>query len=104
MLNGILSSPQRLALTMGLEPKFNDREFVMAWRERVKTLKPIPPEFLKEGPILENVDTGNETFGNFLFLTSFRGVRDPHKLLLLNKYGRSNTAGGYFHQPSKIIL
>src|SRR4030042_3433124 len=43
VLTGILNSPRRLALTVGLESKFGDREFVLAWRERLNTLKPIPP-------------------------------------------------------------
>ena len=60
VLTGILSSPRRLALTVGLEPKSGDREFVTAWRHQLKTLKPIPPEVVKTGPVMENVCTGNE--------------------------------------------
>jgi UbiD family decarboxylase len=60
VLTGQLNSPRRLALTVGLDPKFGDREFVVAWRERLKTLKPIPPEEVTQGPIMENVQTGDE--------------------------------------------
>ena len=60
VLTGILNSPRRLALTVGFESKFGDREFVLAWRERLNTLKPIPPVVVKKGPILENVHTKGE--------------------------------------------
>ena len=60
VLTGILNSPRRLALTVGMEPKFGDREFILAWRERLKTLQPVPPELVQDGPVMENVDTGDE--------------------------------------------
>lgn len=60
VLTGILNSPRRLALTLGLEHKFDDREFVLAWRERLKTLKPVPPEVVEKSPIMENIYTGDE--------------------------------------------
>ncbi len=60
VLSGILTSSRRLALTVGLDPSFSGREFVMAWRERIKTLKPVAPEIVDEGPVMENVHTGDK--------------------------------------------
>lgn len=60
VLTGILSSPRRLALTVGLEPNAGDREFVMAWRERLKTLVPIPPKVVEAGPVMENIHVGDD--------------------------------------------
>ena len=37
----LLSSLQRLALTMGMDPKIGEFDFVQQWRKQVKTLQPI---------------------------------------------------------------
>ena len=60
LLTGILSSPRRLSLTLGLDPKSGDRDFVIAWRQRMNTFKPIKPVEVKTGPVMENVYTGKD--------------------------------------------
>lgn len=52
---GLLNSIKRLALTTGMPVDLPTMEFVRLWRERIKALKPIPPEEVDDGPVLENV-------------------------------------------------
>lgn len=35
-------------------------ELLQQWREKLRTYKPVPPVEVKEGPIMENVDQGND--------------------------------------------
>jgi 4-hydroxy-3-polyprenylbenzoate decarboxylase len=53
-----LSSVNRLALTMGLDPKLSEFEFVQHWRKQVKTIQPIEPRKVKEAPLFENMQSG----------------------------------------------
>ena len=59
-LYGQLSSIRRIALTLGL-PLEHDRkvDIVQRYHERMQELKPLPPRFVKDGPILENVIEGD---------------------------------------------
>jgi 4-hydroxy-3-polyprenylbenzoate decarboxylase len=50
----LLSSVNRLALTMGMEPKLNEFEFVQRWRRQLKTIEPIEPQMIKDCPLFEN--------------------------------------------------
>ena len=52
-LYGQLSSIRRIALTLGL-PLEHDRkvDIVQRYHERMQDLKPMPPRFVKDGPIL----------------------------------------------------
>jgi 4-hydroxy-3-polyprenylbenzoate decarboxylase len=56
----LLSSVNRLALTMGMEPQLNEFEFVQRWRRQVKTIEPVEPQIVKDCPLFENVLKGNE--------------------------------------------
>ncbi|MBI2985713.1 MAG: UbiD family decarboxylase [Deltaproteobacteria bacterium] len=55
VLSNSLSSRKRLALTLNLPEGEAKMDFVRAWRERYKQIKPIPPKFVKKGPLFENV-------------------------------------------------
>ncbi len=57
-LYGMLGSPYRLALGMGIDPSGSgDRRAMLdAYRERIKQYEPIPPNVVTEAPILENID------------------------------------------------
>jgi len=60
-LFGLLSSPWRIAKTLGLPEDKTDRMSVVRnWRSKAKDLRLIPPEFVSSGPILENTDTGDK--------------------------------------------
>lgn len=49
-----LDTIERLALAMGTEPKVGIRDFIQAWRKKIRVLKPTDPEFVKDGPVLEH--------------------------------------------------
>ena len=54
----LLSSLQRLALTMGIDPKLGPFDFVQRWRQQVKKIQPIEPRKVKSAPLFENVQKG----------------------------------------------
>ena len=54
----LLSSLQRLALTMGMDPKLGPFDFVQRWRQQVKKIQPIEPRKVKNAPLFENVQKG----------------------------------------------
>ena len=61
-LYGMLGSPFRLALGMGIDPAGSDdrRAMLDAYRERIKKYEPIPPNVVTEAPILENIDRDDD--------------------------------------------
>lgn len=54
----LTSSVARLALTMGMDPKLGEFEFIQQWRRRVKDIQPIRPETVKTGSVFENTAEG----------------------------------------------
>ena len=54
----LLSSLQRLALTLGIDPKLGPFDFVQRWRQQVKKIQPIEPRKVKNAPLFENVQKG----------------------------------------------
>ncbi len=48
-------SRKRAALTLGLSTELDEPGLINAWREKRRSLRPIPPQYVEEGPILENV-------------------------------------------------
>ena len=54
----LLSSLQRLALTMGIDPKLGPFDFVQRWRQQVKKIQPIEPRKVKSAPLFDNVQQG----------------------------------------------
>ena len=56
----LLSSVNRLALTMGMEPRLSEFEFVQRWRRQVKTIAPIEPQEVKNSPLFQNVLKGGD--------------------------------------------
>src|SRR3970040_1056863 len=55
-LYGHFSSVRRVALTLGL-PLEHERkvDIVKQYHARIQSMKPLPPRFVKDGPVLENV-------------------------------------------------
>ena len=47
----LLSSLQRLALTMGMDPGISEFDFVQQWRRQVKSIQPIEPRQVKHAPL-----------------------------------------------------
>ena len=54
----LLSSLQRLALTLGIDPKLGPFDFVQRWRQQVKKIQPIEPRKVKNAPLFDNVQEG----------------------------------------------
>lgn len=59
-LFGMTCSTERMSLSLGLPTVKSGRDLVRAYRDKLKSLKPIPPRVLTEGKILENVDREDE--------------------------------------------
>ncbi|MGH7809601.1 MAG: UbiD family decarboxylase domain-containing protein, partial [Candidatus Binatia bacterium] len=55
-----LGSTKRLGLSLGMEQNLSALEFVSQWRKRSKALKHIAPRVVRDGPVLENVQRGEE--------------------------------------------
>lgn len=59
-LFAITASPWRIAHTLCLpEDQLERLSLVKNWRQKSKSLKLVPPRMVKEGPVHENVDTGD---------------------------------------------
>jgi 4-hydroxy-3-polyprenylbenzoate decarboxylase len=58
VLSNICHSPSRHALALGMAPEIRGLELVKEVKRRLAELKPIAPEFVGSGPILENVLRG----------------------------------------------
>lgn len=60
----ILANPanslKRLAMLLRMPMEYKPIEFVRAWKERIKKIDLIPPKKVKDGPVLENVQKGND--------------------------------------------
>ncbi len=52
---GLLNSIKRVALTTRMPLDLPTMEFVRAWRQRIKEMKPIPPREVKDGAFMENI-------------------------------------------------
>lgn len=57
---GLLNSIKRVALATGMPVNLPTMELVSLWRQKLKVLKPIPPEEVSDGPLLENVWEGKD--------------------------------------------
>jgi len=55
VLSGATNSMKRLAITMGFPVPAHPLDVVRAYRDRMKGYRPIPPQIVKKGPVLENV-------------------------------------------------
>ena len=91
VLVNALGSFRRIAVTFGLPVDATPHELVAMWQERVKNIKPIPAEYVKDGPAFENVLRGDKVDctifpapkwhefdgGRYLGTGSFDITRDP---------------------------
>ena len=82
---------QRVAFTLGVPHDVPLHEMLDAWRHRLQTLQPIPPIEVTDGPVMENVMTGDAVNllkfpapkwhpldgGRYLGTGSFDVTRDP---------------------------
>ena len=56
LLSGATNSSKRLAITLGLPEPKGPLDVVRAYRDRMKTHRPIAPKTVAKGPVFENVD------------------------------------------------
>ena len=56
----LVSSVDRLALTLGMKPGSSDIDFVQNWRRKVKEIVPVAAETASEGSLFENVRKGSD--------------------------------------------
>src|SRR5215467_5761364 len=56
LLSGATNSSKRLALALGFPVPQHPLDVVRAYRDRMKTHRPIPPNVVTSGPVMENVD------------------------------------------------
>ena len=56
LISGATNSSKRLAITMGLPVPEKPLDVVRAYRDRMKSHRPIPPKTVASGPVLENID------------------------------------------------
>jgi UbiD family decarboxylase len=56
LLSGATNSSKRLAIALGLPVPRNPLDVVRAYRDRMKTHRPIPPTTVAKGPVFENTD------------------------------------------------
>ena len=61
-LYGMLGSPLRLALGLGIDPaQSGDRRTMLdTYRRRIRSHEPIPPRIVDDGPVMENVDSDGD--------------------------------------------
>ena len=60
VLVGMVESLKRAALTTNLPTDITRNEFIAAWKERLNNPTLIPPQYVDESPLYENVFTGND--------------------------------------------
>ncbi len=70
LLVNSLGSASRTALALGLPTGRTWKELVPLWRQKMKTIRPTPPVFVPDGPVLENVQRGDDV-DLFQFPTPF---------------------------------
>lgn len=60
VLVNALRSENRLAVTTGLPLNLNKLEFSMALAEKFKKNKPVPAQYVDDGPVMENIHLGDK--------------------------------------------
>ena len=60
LLANVFTSMRRVALSLNMPLGLGRREFVAAWKERLKEMVPVPGQMVEYGPVLENRMTGNQ--------------------------------------------
>ncbi len=60
VLSNVWGSLRRTALTLGLPQDYSGVELVNGWRQRLRTMTPLPPRLVEGGPVLENQVRGDD--------------------------------------------
>ncbi len=59
VLAGMNNTIRRLALSTNMPVEQSVEAFVRRWKERITRLQPLAPSYVTDGPVLENVKTGD---------------------------------------------
>ena len=59
LVNGV-GSRKRIAYTLGLDVDASLQELIQQWRRRNDEFTPVAPRVVTDGPVMENVHTGND--------------------------------------------
>src|SRR5512142_1138830 len=59
-VSGMTNSARRLAIVLGFPPPSHPLDVVRAYRDRMKTHRPIAPRVVGDGPVLDNVLSGEQ--------------------------------------------
>ena len=60
LLANVFTSMPRVALSLNMPVDLGRREFVAAWRQRLKEITPVPGRMVEYGPVLENRMVGDQ--------------------------------------------
>ena len=60
VLANVLTSPARVALASGMDPKADQLSIVQGWRKIFARMKQEPVREVSDGPVLQNVQSGNQ--------------------------------------------
>ncbi|MPZ14635.1 MAG: four helix bundle protein [Chloroflexi bacterium] len=58
--SNVCSTAKRTLLALGLDTSLTDAEAMAALQKRLDAYKPVPPVVVNSGPVLENIQTGDE--------------------------------------------
>jgi UbiD family decarboxylase len=74
VITNALGSQKRSALALGIDPQVSGLQLVKAVRDKLEHLQLIPPKNIADGPVLQNIDSGNKV--NILKFPAPRWHRD----------------------------
>lgn len=57
--SNLMNHPRRNALAAGMPTDLSKKELVKRWKALLTTLKPIPPQVVTDGPLLQNTRSGD---------------------------------------------
>jgi 4-hydroxy-3-polyprenylbenzoate decarboxylase len=58
--SNLINHPRRNALGIGMPPDLSKKEMVWRWKKLLLDLKLVPPRVVSDGPLLQNVRTGEQ--------------------------------------------
>lgn len=59
VLSNFLQAQRRTAIALGLPENLSGVKLLNAWRDKLRSYKPVPPKTVSEGPVLENIMEGD---------------------------------------------
>lgn len=60
VITNIMNTSRRTAIALDMPPNLSQVEILKHWKERLKTVTPIPPRIVSSGPVEENIDASDK--------------------------------------------